>query len=153
MAKNIILIILLLVIAYFVYQSFFINTPVNIKKIKIKNKEYSLEIAKTIPQKSKGLMNRSSLCSNCGMIFISSLELPQIFWMKNTLIPLDIIFIDKQGKVINIAKAYPQPNTPDNKLKLYQSLTPAKYVIELNLGETDKLSLKTGDTVDLTSIK
>jgi uncharacterized membrane protein (UPF0127 family) len=111
-----------------------------------------LEIAKTAPQQTKGLMNRSSLCANCGMIFVFNLELPQIFWMKNTLIPLDMIFLDHNGTIINIANAVPQPNVPDSQLTLYRSNGYSKYVIELNAGDANKLSLKSGDTIDLSGL-
>jgi uncharacterized protein len=152
MAKNIFLIILILIIIYFAWQLIFNNPAPVTADITIKDKNYSLEIAKTIPQKTIGLMNRTNLCPNCGMIFVSPLEMPQVFWMKNTLIPLDIIFLDKNGLVLNIASAVPQPNTPDNQLDLYQSISPSKYVIELNSGDSSKLSLQAGDKIDLPNL-
>jgi len=151
MAKNIIIIILVLAIAIICFFLFVNNPPPKTKPIIIKGQKFHLEIASTIPQKTKGLMNRQSLCPNCGMIFISGFEMPQAFWMKNTLIPLDIIFINKNGVVINIETASPQPNTPDNQLQLYKSTQPTQYVIELNASVASTLSLRAGDTIDLSS--
>lgn len=149
MVKNIFIIILLTILILLVYQLFFNHPPAKTVKIDIKAKTYQLEIAKTIPQQTKGLMDRTSLCQNCGMIFVFGLELPQAFWMKNTLIPLDMIFLDKNGKIINIANAVPQPGVPDTQLKLYRSTSPAKFVIELNAGDVAKLSLITSDIIDI----
>ena len=129
-------------------------SPTRVVKINIKSTEFSLEVAETISQKTKGLMNRETLCPQCGMVFISSFAYPQIFWMKNTLIPLDMIFIDSQGKVVNIATATPEPpSTPDSKLKLYQSSSPAQYVIEVSAGQSQKLGLIPGDTIDLSPLQ
>ena len=108
-----------------------------------------MEVARTIPQKAKGLMDRDSLCPDCGMIFVSEFEMPQSFWMKNTKIPLDLIFIDRNGLIINIETAHPEPGVSDNRLKQYRSLSPAQYVIEINSGESARLSLKSGDKIDL----
>ena len=149
MAKNIILIIILGIFSYFVYRTFFYTAPLQKTNLKIKDQEYTLEVAKTLSQKSNGLMKRSSLCSNCGMIFVSESPSSQIFWMKNTLIPLDIIFLDGEGKVINIENAVPQPSAPDLQLKLYRSTAPSQYVIELNSGDSQKLNLKSGDKIEL----
>lgn len=149
MAKNIILIILMTLISYFIYRTFFYVAPLQKTTVKIKDQEYTLEIAKTLSQKSTGLMNRNTLCDTCGMIFVSNTPTEQTFWMKNTLIHLDIIFLDSEGKVINIENAVPQPSTPDLELKLYKSTAPSQYVVELNSGDSQKLNLKSGDKISL----
>jgi len=151
MAKNIVLIIILIIIALIVYRIFFVVTPLPKVTLKIKDHDYTIEVASTVSQKSTGLMNRNSLCQNCGMIFVSSTPSPQIFWMKNTLIPLDMIFLDSQGKVINIETATPEPNVPDLSLKLYRSTAPSQYVIELNKGDAEKLKLVNGDVISIPS--
>jgi uncharacterized membrane protein (UPF0127 family) len=152
MDKNFLILILIIILAGIIYLIFFNNPPTNKINLNLNQKEYLLEVAKTIPQQTKGLMNRPSLCSNCGMIFVFNFEMTQTFWMKDTLIPLDIIFIDRHGLVTNIVTAVPEPNTPDSQLKLYRSSSPAKYVIELNAGDTNKLSLKSGDKINLSSL-
>jgi uncharacterized membrane protein (UPF0127 family) len=149
MVKYILIFVLLTVLIFFIYQTFFNNPSLSGTEVNLKGKNYDLEVAKTVPQQTKGLMDRTSLCQYCGMIFVFGLDLPQVFWMKNTLIPLDMIFVDHTGLVINILTAQPQPGVPDNQLKLYRSLWPVKFVIELNAGDAQNLSLKTGDTIDL----
>jgi len=152
MPKNIFLIIPVFLIIFIVYRVFFYSPELKKNIFKIKDQEYKLEIAITLAQKEHGLMNRPSLCQNCGMIFVSTIEMPQIYWMKNTLIPLDIIFLDKNGQVINIATAVPEPNVADSRLKLYKSDRNAKYIIELNAGDSDKIGLKSGDIIGFSGL-
>ena len=152
MDKNILILILILIFIFFGYHLFFNRSKTSTINLNLNHHQYSLEIAKTIPQQAKGLMGRTTLCPNCGMIFIFNLEIIQSFWMKNTLLPLDMIFLDHRGSIINITTAYPEPNIPDSQLKLYHSTSPAKYVIELNAGETQKISLKPGDVIDISPL-
>jgi len=149
MAKNILLLILILFLIAIIYQLFFNNPPLESVEIDLNGTKYNFEIARTLPQKSKGLMNRDKLKSNTGMLFVSEFDMPQVFWMKNTLIPLDMIFVKSDGTILNILTASPEPGTPDNKLKLYQSSSPAKYVIEINSGDSQKLKLLPGDIINI----
>lgn len=152
MPKNIIILISVILLILVIYRVFFYHPDLEKNTFLIKGKQYNLEVAVTLSQKEQGLMNRPQLCNHCGMIFVSNLEMPQIFWMKNTLIPLDIIFLDKEGTVINIANAVPEPGVSDSQLKLYHSSRNAKYVIELNAGDTQKLQLIPGDKIDLSTL-
>jgi hypothetical protein len=113
------------------------------------NTKYNFEIAKTISQKNTGLSNRTTLCQNCGMIFVYSSESIYPFWMKDTLIPLDMIWLDKTGKIVTYYHAIPQPYVPLTQLKIYQNTSPAKYILEINSYDFDKLKLKIGDTIKL----
>lgn len=110
--------------------------------------DITYEKAISSEEKQVGLMNRTDLAGNHGMIFIYEEEAPRSFWMKNTLIPLDIIFLDSQKKVINIEKAYPEPDTDTSELKRYRSDQPAQYVIEVNQNFTDRNSIEQGDRVE-----
>lgn len=143
--KYLMILIFLTFLGIFIYFFFFHNPKTNVVSLQIKNKTFNLEVAKTPSQQMTGLMNRTSLCPNCGMIFVFGLELPQSFWMKNTHIPLDIIFLDKNGVVINIAQG--QPESLDN----IQSTQPSKFVIELNADTSAKIGLKSGDIIQLPS--
>ncbi|MBU1088993.1 DUF192 domain-containing protein [Patescibacteria group bacterium] len=118
-------------------------------KVNIKNQNYKLEIVQTVPQRAKGLSDRKSLCSNCGMLFVFKKPDYHVFWMKNTLIPLDIIFLDENKNITAIHTAPIQPNTSAFQLKRYSCPTPSLYVIELNAGEAQKLNLKINDTINL----
>ena len=149
MAKNIILAFLILLLLVIIYLIFFNRPPVETLRIDIKGKTYNLEIAKTIPQKMQGLMNRNYLCPDCGMIFISPMDTPQSFWMKNTFIPLDMIFVNLKGEVINILTAEAEAKDENGAYKFFQSSSPAAYVIELNAGDASKLKLIPGDVIKL----
>ena len=111
--------------------------------ITLKDETFSLEIAKSAIQKSRGLSNRNSLCPNCGMIFIYRIESIYPFWMKNTLIPLDIIWIDKNGTIVDIIQGKP------NNLSILTPKSPALYIIELNKDTSTNLNLNIGDYIQI----
>lgn len=110
-----------------------------------------LEIADSYEEREQGLMYREELCANCGMLFIFEESGIKSFWMKNTLIPLDIIFISPQGEVINIETALPI-NESQQSLPRYISGRPAQYVLEVNQGWSKKNELQAGDWIDMSSI-
>lgn len=101
------------------------------------------EVADTPEERQKGLMNREFLRFNNGMIFIFPTSEVRQFWMKDTLIPLDIIFI-REDKVITKIHKNTTPNNTDIR---YSSESPAKYVIEVNGGWTEINNVREGDKV------
>ena len=108
-----------------------------------------LEIAKTPQEQQKGMMFRDQMCENCGMIFEFENEDYRSFWMKNTLIDLDIIFIDKNGQIINIQNAKSEGKAEKNpkdylNYQAYPSTDKAKYVLEVNSGFAQKMNLEAG---------
>jgi uncharacterized membrane protein (UPF0127 family) len=119
------------------------NNPNNNYQLIINNQTIHLTPAITNEQKSKGLMNITNLPPNQGMIFIYNQEQTLSFWMKNTLIPLDIIFLNKDYEVVDIKHNF-QPCTND-PCPSYQSKQPAKYAIELNAGQAKQLNIQTGN--------
>lgn len=113
-----------------------------------KNKtEYAIEIADNYDERKEGLMFRTSLAERHGMLFIFDYPEKLKFWMKNTLIPLDMLFFDKDYRIINIEKNA-QPCTKD-PCNLYFSSGPAQYVMEINGGEADKFGIEVGNTAQL----
>lgn len=144
-------IIYLIIFSLLISLIYFYFSRKNIKTItqKIANQNYSLEIADNPYLQAKGLSKRDHLCPNCGMLFIFSRETIQTFWMKDTLIPLDMIFIDSQGQITDIHTAFPEDKKSDFQLTLYQSSVPTKFVIELNSGDAQRLNLKKGDYLKL----
>ncbi len=105
------------------------------------------EVANTTGQIRRGLMDRDSLPRDEGMIFVFDREGDRAFWMKNTSIALDIIFLDSEGRIVGIRQADPEPGTSEENLTLYTSPQPAKYVIEVNQGFSRKHGIQPGDEV------
>ena len=140
--------IIILIIGIFIYFRFPRKVSKTINQI-IGNQNFNLEIADNTYLQAKGLSGRSQLCSKCGMLFIFSYQTTQSFWMKDTLIPLDIIFINTDGQVTDIYTATPEPDKSDLQLTLYQSTAPTKYVIELNADVSKKIGLNKGDYLKL----
>jgi uncharacterized membrane protein (UPF0127 family) len=114
----------------------------------------SVEIAENETERRQGLMNRTALPIDQGMLFVFPEEDERSFWMKNTYIPLDIAFIDSRGEILNIEEAYPQPNTSDDKLRRYRSDGEAMYVLELNASFSERYSVDSDDRIKLfTAVK
>ncbi len=117
-------------------------------KIMINEKTYTVEVANTQEKRSKGLMFRKHLPENTGMLFVFSYEDYRYFYMKNTLIPLDIAFFDSQMKIVSIKQMEPLDETtvPSDKK--------AMYALEMNKGFFEKEKINVGDSAKLlTSIK
>lgn len=121
-------------------------TPKN-KSIIIENKEINVEVARSNEERSKGLSNREKLDSNSGMVFVFNKNSKPSFWMKDTKIPLDIIWINDE-KIVSINKnVQPEPNKKDSELKRYPAPSEIDYVLEVNAGFSDKYGIKAGSTV------
>jgi len=101
-----------------------------------------IEIADNDYERQLGLMNRQSMEEMQGMLFIFPDERFQSFWMVNTLISLDIIFINSNKKIVTIHK-----NTTPLSEQSYPSSAPAQYVLEVNAGFCDRHTVKLGDKV------
>lgn len=100
-----------------------------------------VELANTAAEREQGLMNREFLPENAGMLFVFPSESIRTFWMKDTPISLDIIFLDSQRRVVDIK----EQTIPNQTQQLYTSAAPAQYVLEVNAGWVDKASLKSGE--------
>jgi uncharacterized membrane protein (UPF0127 family) len=106
---------------------------------KRKIERFDIEIAHNDTERAKGMMFRKTLLPNHGMLFVFNTEEPQSFWMRNTFLPLDIIYLDKEGNVVSIQKNCKILN--DNPLP---SEKPAMYVLEINGGLSDNLGITIG---------
>jgi len=148
--------ILLFLIALFclIYLFFFsaniLLAPVSEKELQnqVCYKKYCflVELARTNEETEKGLMFRNHLDKDKGMLFIFDKEDIYPFWMKNTLIALDIIWMDEVGNIVFISKNN-QPCLADN----CPSINPgakAKYVLEINAGVAEELGIKTGEAME-----
>ena len=154
MKKNKIIILTLFIILIFIsLLSFFISFSNNQPKkqqfsqISINNQIINIEIPITPQEISTGLMNRNHLDKDSGMFFIFEVEKPQSFWMKNTLIPLDLIFIDSNNQIIDIKHNF-QPCKSD-PCETYTSSKPALYVLEINSGLAKELNIEIGQKIKI----
>jgi uncharacterized protein len=121
-----------------------VNKGLPTVQVKLGNRVFTLEVADTEHQRQLGLMNRKSMPDDHGMIFVFQEDLELSFWMNNTLIPLDVIYVDSKGKVANID----QMEARDTTTK-HPSNGEVRYAIELNKGMSAKVGLKAGDTVEV----
>ena len=107
---------------------------------------FSVELAKTKISQAKGLMFRRELDESKGMLFVFKEDDFRSFWMKNTLIPLDIIFCNKNKEVVSISRNVQPCETEE--CESIKSKQKAQYVLELNANIADKINLKTGDKLN-----
>ncbi|MFH1538711.1 MAG: DUF192 domain-containing protein [bacterium] len=116
--------------------------PVTITNSGDQTFKITAEVATTAEDQETGLMNRKSLGEDEGMLFVYDNEQTLAFWMKNTLISLDMIFIDSGKTIVDINhSAEPGSIIP------YVSQAPAKYVLEVNGGYCNSNNIKAGDRV------
>jgi uncharacterized membrane protein (UPF0127 family) len=105
-------------------------------------RQFSIEIARDEAHREQGLMFRQSMPEDAGMLFLFGQAQITDFWMKNTLIPLDMLFVGADGHIVNIYKrAVPMSEA------IIASAGPVVAVIELNGGAADKFGIKPGDLV------
>ena len=144
------------VIGFFIINNFITNEPkveyytfskegeltftdsLGILKAKI-----DLEIADNDYERQLGLMNRKEMKESEGMLFIFPMQGNQSFWMRNTFISLDMLFINEQKQIVTIHK-----NTKILSDQSYPASQPAIYVVEVLAGFTDKHNIKVGDKID-----
>lgn len=109
---------------------------------------YKVESALTPEEQQKGLMYRKHMVPQSGMIFMFKPPRVARMWMKNTFIPLDMVFFDRLGRVVRVHKnAVPQDET------VITSVIPVAGVLEINAGEADKFGIATGSKLDLSNFK
>lgn len=115
--------------------------------VKLGGRTFGVEIADTSEKQALGLMFRDSMSVDQGMLFIFPNEAPRSFWMKNTRIPLDIMYFDKDLKMVSISADTPPCRV--SRCPSYPSSKPAMYVLELNAGVAAELGVGPGDILTL----
>lgn len=101
-----------------------------------------IEIAETDEERAQGLMDRKSMADSQGMLFIFTVPEEQSFWMKNTYISLDILYVDEKMEIVSIQK-YATPLSEES----LPSFKKAQYVVEVNAGFCDRNKIKYGDKI------
>lgn len=168
LSRNILIVVILLIAGYVVYEFFIkkdepVVSPVierptdKIPEPQFKKegeltflsgdgkevKKIDIEIADNAPERQQGLMYRKSMDEARGMLFVFPEEGEQGFWMKNTIISLDLMYVNKNKEIVKIHKntiPYSERDIPSEK--------PAMYVVEVNAGFTDKYGIKEGDKIE-----
>jgi uncharacterized membrane protein (UPF0127 family) len=122
------------------------SQPVDSEQLVIETRagviRFFVELALTPATRASGLMNRTSMAADHGMLFRFDQTRPVLMWMKNTPLSLDMLFIDAAGTVVGIAK----DTTPNSEI-IIPSPEPVRYVLELNAGTAAKSGISTGDKV------
>lgn len=131
-------VVFVLCIGLLIFARFFVSPRVCFGKVCLR-----VELAVTQPERERGLMFRKDLAQQAGMLFIFPRDGTWGFWMKNTIIPLDMIWLDRQGKVVDIVRdarpvASEQPPS-------FRPVAAARYVLEANAGFSEKNNIHVGD--------
>jgi uncharacterized protein len=107
--------------------------------------EVRVEIADEPEEQVTGLMNRTALGEDRGMLFVFPSEEDRSFWMKDTLIPLSIAYMDSEGRIVDIQDMKALDDDPPH----YESAEPARYALEVNKGFFDERGVEVGDSAEL----
>lgn len=118
-------------------------------QVSINGHFFTVELADNNYSREQGLMYRKSMDKDAGMLFIFPSQQPRSFWMKNTLIALDILYIDSQLKLVSMQTNVPPCRNTSSRCPSYPSYKPAKYVLEINAGRAKELEIKVGDKMQL----
>ncbi len=116
--------------------------PPSTAVLQLAGRSVTVELAFDDAARARGMMHRTHLDPDAGMLFVFPEPRPQRFWMRNTLIPLDICFLDSDGTLQNVARGLPGVEEPG-----YHSARPARMVLELNAGWCEAHGVKPGDKV------
>jgi uncharacterized membrane protein (UPF0127 family) len=112
--------------------------------VELKGKRYFVEVADDDAERERGLMFRDSMPADRGMLFVHEREEPQAYWMKNTKIPLDILYFDSKRRLVSAQKRVP-PCSAGDRCPPFPSEGNVLYVLELNAGAADAMGLAKGD--------
>jgi len=113
-----------------------------VAELNLADRVLTVEIAATPETMSRGLMFRDSMPEHHGMLFIWPRDQMVAMWMKNTRIPLSVAFIDRDFRILNIARMEP------HSLEIHPSAGAARYALELNQGWFERHGVTAGDSID-----
>lgn len=119
--------------------------------VSLRGHVFKVEIADSDAERTRGLMYRDQMAADAGMLFLFERQEAQAFWMKNTRIPLDILYFDQSWILVGWSLNTP-PCSLGNNCPSYPSQAPARYVLELNAGTAERIGAKFGDLLTLSGI-
>ena len=111
--------------------------------VEVGGERFQVEVADDDAERARGLMFRDAMADDHGMLFIHDRQEPQASWMKNTRIPLDILYFDRDRRLVSQQRDVP-PCSAGDRCPPYPSRAPAQYVLELNAGQAARLGLQDG---------
>ncbi len=114
--------------------------------VEVKGQRFSVEVADDDAERARGLMFRDAMAADHGMLFVHEFDEPQAYWMKNTKIPLDILYFDAQRKLVSAQERVP-PCSGGDRCPPYPSEGNVRYVLELNAGKAAEIGLAKGDAI------
>lgn len=112
--------------------------------VELRGERFQVEVADDHDERQRGLMFRDVLPEGTGMLFLHDQQQPLGYWMKNTKIPLDILYFDADRRLVSVSRGVP-PCSLGDRCPPYPSRAPALYVLELNAGQADRLAVEKGD--------
>jgi uncharacterized membrane protein (UPF0127 family) len=113
-------------------------------QLRVAGRDVTVELAADPSTRTRGLMHRASLAPDHGMLFLFTDTRPRQFWMRDTLIGLDIVFLDEDGTVQNVEEAPPGVERPG-----FHSRRPARFVLEMARGWCREAGLRPGDRIEI----
>lgn len=116
-------------------------------RVTVGSATFQVEMAQTATDRRRGLMFRRELPPDQGMLFVQP-QGPALFWMKNTTIPLDLLYFDAEGRLLQIVAAAPPCTTPDCPIYSSDAAT-VRYILEINAGEAARRGIQLGDRLRL----
>jgi uncharacterized membrane protein (UPF0127 family) len=124
--------------------------PAEFQTVRIGDRTFQMELALTTRQRMRGLSNRDSIAADTGMLFVLPKPETVSFVMRRCKIPLDIIFLAPDGRIVAMHEMTVQPfDTPDRELKGYSSGEPAQFALEFGAGTLKQLGLSVGEMIEL----
>ncbi len=131
---------------YFLFLSFFASLAMAqgmpVMELTAGFHRIEAEVAATPQNRAQGLMHRKAMDSQRGMLFVFTHDAAHCMWMKNTLLPLSVAFMDASGRILNIAEM--KPHSEEN----HCATKPARYALEMNVGWFAQRGLKAGDVLN-----
>ena len=116
--------------------------------VEVGGERFQVEVADDDAERARGLMFRDAMADDHGMLFIHDRQEPQAYWMKNTRIPLDILYFDRDRRLVSQQRDVP-PCSAGDRCPPYPSRAPAQYVLELNAGQAEAMNLQDGAELKL----
>ncbi len=116
--------------------------------VALRGERFAVELALDDASRAQGLMFRRSMPASQGMLFVHDREEPLAYWMRNTLIALDILYFDRALRLVSVQRDVP-PCPPGARCPVYPSEGDAMYVLELNAGQAARLGVAPGDALEL----